>query len=214
MTRDVEATSEEHTMKIALLLSLVCIGSAGCAAQKTAPPEQPATPAPSADDTSALRDRIAQLESQIESLNNHIGHLQSDLEAASPDNELTTMTIDGVKWGTQAFGDDHLLGSAHGKERMLLLHPVEWRGYGKMKRFIGKSDQVFYLEAEGKPRIEADAVVGGICNADGSTRYVMVRPSAPLEHGVTYHLHARNENETYKWTTPDTLVVSPSTSTR
>ena len=97
---------------------------------------------------------------------------------------------------------------------MLLLHPVEWRGYGKMRRFTDKSDHVFYLEAEGKTPIEADALVGGICNADGSTRYVMVHPTAKLEPGVTYHLRPRNENDTYKWSTQDTLVVSPSTSTR
>jgi hypothetical protein len=196
-------------MKNVLLLSLVCIGSVGCAAQKSAPPEQPATQAPSVEETHALKDRIAHLESEIATLNNRIGHLQSDIEAASSDNEFTTMTIDGVKWGDQAFP-----GGMQGMEHVLLLHPVEWRGYGKMKRFTEKSDHIFYLEAEGMPRVEADAGVGGVCNSDGSTRYVMVHPAGPLEPGVKYHLRPRNENETYKWSIQEAQVVSPGSSTR
>src|SRR4051812_31524352 len=105
MARDVQATSEELTMKTISLLSMLCIVSFGCAAQNSAQSESSETHGPSAHETDALKERIAQLESQIDSLNNHIGHLQSDIEAASSDNELTTMTIDGVKWGTQAFGD-------------------------------------------------------------------------------------------------------------
>lgn len=217
-------------MKNVWISSLLCAGAFACAAPQgaqPAPSAEPAQPAHAAEpahsshsghaahEASSLEEKVAQLEAQIADLNNRIGHLQTDIEAASPDNELTTMTIDGVKWSDQAFPHDHrLAGTSQREARVLLLHPVEWRGYGKMRRFTDKSDHVFYLEAHGKPPIEADALVGGVCNSDGSTRYVMVRPSTELEPGVTYRLRARNDNDTYKWSTPDALVVGPDTSTR
>ena len=193
-----------------LLTSCLCAAAFGCVAPQATQPVQAAQPAPAqtSDETAHLKERVAQLQAQVDTLNNRVGHLQSDIEAGSADNEFTTMAVDDVKWS------DPQTMHAMGGQRMLLLHPVEWRGYGKMKRFTDKSDHVLYLEAEGKPTVQVVVAVGGICNSDGSTRYVMAQPASALEPGVSYRLVPRNENDTYKWSTSDALVVSTSTPTR
>ncbi len=194
-----------------LLTFCLCVAAFGCVAPQTPQPAQPVQPtatAQTSDETAHLKERIAQLQNQIDTLNNRIGHLQSDIEASSADNEFTTMAIDSVKWS------DDATTRTWGGKRVLLLHPAEWRGYGKMKRFTDKSDHVLYLEAEGKPRVEVSVAVGGICNTDGSTRYVVAYPSDTLETGVSYRVVPRNDSATYKWSTPDVLFVSASTPTR
>ena len=176
-------------------LSLV-LGVLGCAA-----PQRASTPA-SADHDPAMNE-VAQLKDALARLDNRLGHLESEVSAASAENELTAMTIDSVSWSD---GDAPVF-SILGGQRTLLCHVVEWRGYGKMLRFIRKADPAFALEADGHPAVEARMVTGGICNSDGSTRFGMLTVSGKLDPSTRYRLRPINENEQYRWSVPADLVV-------
>jgi outer membrane murein-binding lipoprotein Lpp len=137
-----------------------------------------------------LRDSVSRLESTV-------GHLRSEIDASSSDNELTTMTIDSLH-GEQTVSHD---------ERSLLCHPAEWRGYGKMLRFLRLTDRVFYFEAEGHPTLQGEMAVGGMCTSDGSTRYTFLQLPSDLESGVSYRVRPRNENKQYRWAMAADLTV-------
>jgi hypothetical protein len=149
-----------------------------------------------------LQTQVNELRDSVARLENTVGHLKSELEAQSSENELTAMTIDSVAWPE----DTGFHSGFHG-EKTILCHPVEWHGYGKMLRFLRLTDRVFYFEAEGRPTLEGEMVVGGICNSDGSTRYMWLQLPSELESGIAYRIRPRNENQEYRWAIAGDLTV-------
>lgn len=174
---------------------LVCV--LGC----STPQRQPA-PTPSSADASAKE--LAQLKEAVANLQNKVGHLESEISAASAEGELTAMTIDRVQWS----GKDSLNLGGEGAKRELLCHVVEWKGFGKMKRFTKLADPNFVLEAEGRPTVAAMMAEGGVCNADGSTRFVCLTLFGDLEPKTAYRLHAQNKKTEYQWALPADLTVA------
>ena len=187
----------KNSISFALVLGLL-----GCAAPQCAS-------APSPADLDPLTKEVAELKGEVAHLENQIGHLQTEVSAASAEDELTAMTIDAAQWSDQ----DGSVSGVFGKGPSLLCHVVEWRGYGKMLRFVRKADPTFTLEAEGHQAVEAKVATGGICNSDGSTRLAVLKVSGVLDPNTRYRLRPRNEKEEYRWSVPDDLVVmAPATS--
>jgi len=172
----------------------VLTGVLGC----TAPPR---TPAPASGDPDPVKRDLAQMKETLDRLDNRLGHLESEVSAASEENELTEMTIDSVRWS------DPRLGEPTGKEPELLCHVKEWRGFGKMLRFTRKADRSFVLEVDGKPPVEAWVGVGGISSSDGSLRYVTLHLAGDLDPNASYRLRPHNKNDKYHWSVPADLVV-------
>ena len=183
--------------KIGFVSSLL-LGVVACAEPKGASSDAP-------PDTAALQARIDGLESKVGHLESRIDHLKTEIAAASAEDELTAMTIDSVSWPD----DPAAVSETFGAKTALLCHVVEWRGYGKMLRFIRKADPVFRLEAEGHPALDATIVTGGICNSDGSTRLAVLSVSGVPDPSARYRLRPRNENDGYRWSVSDDLVVTP-----
>jgi hypothetical protein len=164
-----------------------------------AAPQQAATP--STLDPGTLKKEIEALRGTVERLDNRLSHLESE----TAENELTTMTIDSVRWvdpKKEHFGFD-----ASGKPHTLLCHIDEWRGFGKMLRFTRLADRQFVLEAEGQPPVAATAAIGGISSADGSVRDVILTLSSPLAPHASYRLRPLNQDATYRWSVANELVV-------
>ncbi len=161
--------------------------------------------APAASDLDPVKQEIAQLKETLAKLENTVWHVESYASAASADNELTAMTIDSVSWS-----DGHPGSKMLGSQPKLLCHVVEWRGYGKMLRFVKTSDPNFELQADGHPSVKATMEGGGITSSDGSTRFVMLNLSGSLDPNTSYHLRPRNEIERYRWSVPADLVVAAS----
>jgi hypothetical protein len=149
---------------------------------------------------------IRKLQESVSRLENRLGHLESEVSAASAENELTKMTIDAVSWADAGTGE------MFGSKTALVCHVVEWRGYGKMLRFTRTADPKFVLEADGHAPIDARMATGGICGSDGSTRSVVLAISKPLDPSTRYHLRALNENERYRWSVPADLEIPPAES--
>jgi hypothetical protein len=166
-----------------------------------APQAQP----PAGPEFERLTKELAKLKEGVSHLENRVGHLESDVSAASADNELTEMTIDSAGWDREV---GFTSGVTSDGQPVLLCHVVEWRGYGKMKRFTRLADSQFVLEAEGYPSIEAHVAVGGVCDDSGSSRFVVVTPRQQLQPQARYQLHPRNQNETYRWVVQPDVVVA------
>lgn len=180
-------------MKYMLWLGLpLCV--LGCASQPH--------PKPAAFDPASDRKELETLREQVNGLNDRLGHLESEIAAASAENELTAMTIESVQWPS---GESARMFPPASN---LLCRVEEWRGYGKMLRFTRTADPVFYLEAEGAPALSAHMITGGICGNEGKVRFVVLQLDAPLDPHGRYHLRARNENEGYRWSVPSDLVVT------
>lgn len=163
----------------------------------------PAARDSSTADIAALREELTALRNSVDGLANQVGHLQSNVDAASADDEFSELGIDSVRWASPVDLAVH-----HGRESVLLCHPTEWRGWGKLMRFTRQADAVIYLEAEGHPSIEGRIQSGGICNSDGSLRLVYLDLDQPLESGVSYRLRPRNQNEHYRWIVGDGMTVA------
>ncbi|HUR29527.1 MAG TPA: hypothetical protein VM509_15160 [Planctomycetota bacterium] len=178
---------------------LVCVSLAffGCAAPRASEPTE------LSPDLQSLAQELEIVEAALQKVENRLGHLESDLAAASEKNEFTVMVLDAVE-----LPRDRGFGAWMGGDNILLCHPTEWRGYGKMKRFTRCADPVFHLEAEGQPAVEARMLEGGECSDDGSTRYVMLQPLSALEPGVTYRLRPQNDNRRYRWSIEGDLAVT------
>lgn len=174
----------------------VMFGALACVA-----PQRPAE-LPSSD-LDSLKTEVRKLQESVAHLDNRLGHLQTEVSAASAENELTSMTIDSVHWP-----DDSHPSGFFGKS-VLLCHVVEWRGYGKMLRFARMADPKFVLESEGHPVVDAHIETGGITSSDGATRFVILTPSKPLDQGARYHLRPLNQNEKYHWSVPADLETAP-----
>ncbi len=182
----------KHAFPLTLLLSFL-----GCAA----PQQAPAPPPPGA---STVEAQLRQLQDSLAHLDNRLGHLETEVSAQSAENELTAMTIDSVLWS------DGRTSKLFGPQPLLLCHVAEWRGYGKMLRFVRMSDPTFELQAEGHPPVKANMETGGMTNSDGSTRYVMLSVTGTLDPGVRYSLRPRNQNEKYRWSVANQVVVTES----
>jgi hypothetical protein len=176
--------------KSAIALVLV-LGSVGCAAPRGANP-------PPAADLDPVRRDLAQIQHTLALLDNRLAHLESE----SAENELTEMTIDRVIWADEKLSP----GMAQGDPK-LLGHVKEWRGFGKMLRFTRKADLNFVLEADGHRRVHANAGEGGICNVDGSTRYIILSLNEKLVPDATYRLRPQNGNDKYRWSVPTDVTV-------
>lgn len=187
-------------MKYAILVT-VPLFVIGCAAPRAA---EPAAVSP---DLQSFAQELEIVEAALQKVENRLGHLESEFAAASEKNEFTVMVLDAVEQ-PRDLGYD---ASSHGDD-VLLCHPTEWRGFGKMMRFTRSADPVFHLEAEGRRDIEARMAEGGECTDDGTKRYVVLKVLSPLETGVTYHLRPRNDNARYRWSVEGDLAVTlPST---
>ena len=173
---------------------ILVLGVLGCATPQGAPPPPPS----SADATGA---QLRQIQEDLSRLDNRLGHLESEVSAASAENELTRMTIDSAGWA------DPSTAEMFGSKTALVCHVVEWRGFGKMLRFTRLADPNFVLEADGHAPIDARMGTGGICGSDGAGRSVVLDLSRAPDPGARYRVRARNENESYRWTIPDSLVV-------
>jgi hypothetical protein len=167
----------------------------------------PATHDTSAADLALLRKDFAALQDVVDRLQNQVGHMQSNIDAASADNEFTELAIDSVLW-EGSYGAPVVSKLIASQPPMLLCHPAEWRGWGKLMRFARLADPVIYLDADGHPSIEARMETGGICNSDGSVRFVFLDLDRTVEPRVTYHLRPRNENEHYHWIVGDGVLVA------
>jgi hypothetical protein len=165
--------------------------------------------APAASDLDPVKQEIAQLKETLARLDNTVGHVESYASAASAENELTAMTIDSVRWS-----DGHDFPKMFRSQPRLLCHVVEWRGYGKMLRFVRMSDPTFELQADGHPVVKATMETGGMTSSDGSTRFVMLDVGGTLDPNTSYHLRPRNENEQYRWSVPADLSVVASDAKR
>jgi hypothetical protein len=207
-------------------IAILLVALSACAA--------PAAQNSSAADLAALRKDVDALRDQVDGLSNQLGHLQSNVDATSADNEFTELAIDAVIWddasaayqwprqtGRDALMERYVLAAMgqshnHGLARQfessrppaLLCHPTEWRGWGKLIRFTRLADPVVYLEAEGHPSVEGRIQSGGICNSEGSIRFVFLDLDRAVEPGVGYHVRPRNENEHYRWIVGDGVVVA------
>ena len=179
-----------------LLLTLLPLA---CAGPRTAPTSQE-------DDPSSLRTEVVALRDDVARLANRVGHLESEIVALSEAREFTRMTIDRVEWSEVPFTLE--LRTNIAKERVVLCHVEEWDGFGRMKRFTRMADPVFYLEADGHPRVEARMGQGGISSDDGSTRYTMLHASWSLTPGVEYTLRPRNKAEGYTWLVREDVRIS------
>ncbi len=164
-------------------------------------PQRPAEP-PSSD-LDSLKAEVRKLQESVAHLDNRLGHLQSEVSAASAEDELTTMTIDSVSWA------DASTAQVFGSTNSIACHVVEWRGYGKMLRFTRTADPRFVLEADGHEPVEGRIATGGICSSDGDTRAVVLVLSKQLDHGVRYRLTPKNESDKYHWSVIDGLGVWP-----
>jgi hypothetical protein len=112
--------------------------------------------------------------------------------------ELRSLTIDRIVWSDSPDLPRELRDSL--AERLLLLaHVREWEGFEKMKRFTAAADPEFVLEADGHAPVRLRAKAGGITNADGSTRFVVLEPEGEPARGVSYALRAVNGNRGYAW---------------
>lgn len=159
--------------------------------------------APAASDLDPVKQEIAQIKETIARLDNTVGHVESYASAASAVNELTAMTIDSVSWS-----NGQSLSRMSRPQATIACHVVEWRGYGKMLRFVRMSDPTFELQADGHPVVKATMMGGGMTSSDGSTRFVMLNVFGNLDPNTTYHLRPRNENEKYRWSVPADLAVT------
>jgi hypothetical protein len=171
---------------IPFILSLGVLGCAG--------PQQ--GPAPTTTNSEADKAEFRKLQESVSRLENRLGHLESEVSAASAENELTSMTIDSAAWADSPTA--HVFGS----KNALVCHVVEWRGYGKMLRFTRMADPRFVLESDGHPSVEAQMATGGICGSDGKVRSVVLNISQPLDSGARYHLRPLNQIERYHWSVP------------
>ena len=165
--------------------------------------------APATSELDDVKQEIAQQKESLGRLSSSVFHLESYASAASAKNELTVMTIDSVGWSS-----GHGFRTASGTRSTLACHVVEWRGYGKMLRFVQTSDPTFELLADGHPTVKATMETGGMTSSDGSTRFVMLDVSGTLDPNTSYHLRPRNENEQYRWSVPADLVVVASDAKR
>lgn len=175
------------------LAMCIGLGSLGCVAPK---------PIVATPDPGPLQAEVAELKEQVAQLQRQVGHLQSEVSASSAENELTEMTIDSVVWA-----DESIVRGVAWDDLTLVCHVREWRDFGKMLRFTRKADQVFVLEAEGQPQVHAHSGEGGICNDDGSIRFVILRLTEELAPKVAYRLRPQNTKENYRWSVQDGLVV-------
>ena len=204
----------KRSMLFALLLAL-----SACASR--------ASPGTSSEEVASLRQDLVKLQDSVDQFQNQLGHLQSNVDAASADNEFTDFGIDEVVWGNASARFDQLMveqlelssmGQSPNREferelaasrpPVLLCHPTEWRGWGKIIRFARLADPVVNLEAEGHPSIAGRMQCGGVCNSDGSLRFVFLELDKTIEPGVEYRVRPRNENEHYRWTVGDGVTVA------
>jgi hypothetical protein len=180
----------------ASLFALLPLACAGPGPARTSPEGDP----------SSLRSEVIALRDDLARLANRVGHLESEIVASREDGEFRRMTIDRVEWSEVPFTLEQRTNIA--KEWVLLCHVEEWDGFGRMKRFTRMADSVFYLEADGHPRVEARMGQGGISSDDGSTRYTMLSASWRLTPGVEYTLRPRNEADGYNWVVKEAVRVS------
>ena len=183
-----------HFRSLCLALGLVL---PACTAPRTSTEPLPA------DDLKGIERDVAEMLESIRRLETRLGHLETQLSAANPEEEFTMLTID-------ATGDHAAFPGLTGfdSSNSVLCHVLEWRGFGKMKRFTQLADSRFFLEAPGSPTIVATSGVGGISNSDGSTRYVILTLDGRLKPGVQYQLRPRNENDTYKWSVAEGMTIA------
>jgi hypothetical protein len=113
--------------------------------------------------------------------------------------EFRALTIDRLIWSDSKDLPREMREGLGGRP-MLLAHVKEWEGFEKMKRFTASADPEFVLEADGHPPVRLSAATGGITDADGSTRFVVltVQGGEPAR-GVAYTLRAMNAKPPYEW---------------
>ncbi len=123
----------------------------------------------------------------------------ADGVALTRTDEFRALTIDRIIWSDSKELPKEMR-EGFGDRLMLLVHVKEWDGFEKMKRFTASADPDFLLEADGHAPVRLAAGTGGITNADGSTRFVvlMVRAGEPAR-GVAYTLRAMNAKPPYEW---------------
>ncbi|HTF90527.1 MAG TPA: hypothetical protein VK843_19070 [Planctomycetota bacterium] len=156
-------------------------------------------------DLQSVTSDLEGVEAALARVENRLGHLESEVSAANPKDEFTELSIDAV----QASGDRLFAANPDRASNTFWCHAVEWRGFGKMLRFTRLADPVFYLEAEGRPQVTARIEAGGVCDDDGSTRFVVLKADSELQSGVAYRLRPRNENERYRWSVASDVVLEP-----
>lgn len=177
---------------------LIAVILSGCASQPTV-----VDPA-SIDEFRALRQELQRLGEAADGLSRRLSRLETNIDASSPDGEHVELTIDAVKWPE----DLGMKPEPKGSHRRFFCHPVEWRGFGKMKRFTMLADSHIYLESDEEPPIDAFMNTGGMCNESGSVRFVVLSVPDILTPGVSYRLRPRNDNERYRWSVNDDVVVT------
>jgi hypothetical protein len=184
-------------MKSAIVVGVSLVLCFACAAPRAT------EPAAFSAEVQSLARELELVEEALRKVESRLGHLQSELAAASPKDEFTVMVLDAVGRPRELGFDASTSG-----DDVFYCHPTEWRGFGKMKRFTQLADPVFYLEAEGRGAIQAHMAEGGVSSSDGSTRYVVLSANGPLVPGVTYRLRPRNDNERYRWSLEGELAVT------
>lgn len=175
----------------------LCLGyvALGC----TAPSKAPSL---GCDDLAGISNEIVETRATLRRLEAQLDLLETRISGTGPRDEFTSLTID-------ATADPATVPGITGLDRSnaVLCHVVEWRGFEKMKRFTQLADPQFDLVAEGHPTLVGNTGVGGICNPDGSSRFVILRTSGRIEPSVRYTLRPRNQNKRYKWTVADGAFV-------
>ncbi|MFI5403133.1 MAG: transglutaminase domain-containing protein, partial [Planctomycetota bacterium] len=123
----------------------------------------------------------------------------ADGVALTRTDEFRALTIDRIVWSDSKELPKEMR-EGFGDRLMLLAHVKEWDGFEKMKRFTASADPDFVLEADGHASVRLAAATGGITNADGSTRFVvlMLQDGEPAR-GVPYTLRAMNAKPPYEW---------------
>jgi hypothetical protein len=179
-------------MKNVIWMGLLCFG---CAAPTPADDSRTA-------EYAAITKRLDHVDESLAKLSRRAEILEDAVSFASAEGELTKMTIDEVRWYADVFRESE----QHAD--MLLCHVEEWKGFGKMKRFTSLADNAFRLEAEGHPTIAAFGGTGGVCNSDGSSRYVMLHVQGALNPEARYALVPQNANERYRWVVQPDIVVT------
>jgi hypothetical protein len=185
-------------MKNLMWIGLFCFG---CVAPAPADNSRTA-------ELAAITQRLDHLDESLAKLSRRAENLEDAVSFASAEGELTTMTIDDVRWYADVFLESEQ------QANVLLCHVEEWKGFGKMKRFTSLADNAFRLEAEGHPIIAAFGGTGGVCNSDGSSRYVMLRVQGALDPEARYALVPQNTKERYRWTVRPDVVVTARSSAR
>ncbi|MHC4973900.1 MAG: transglutaminase domain-containing protein [Planctomycetota bacterium] len=121
----------------------------------------------------------------------------------APPGEFGRLTLVRLIWSDSKAAPE----SMRNRAPALLARPKEWDGFAKMKRFTQNADGVFFLEAKGAPALKVVASRGGIANADGSTRWIILEPSGKPAKGARYRLRPRNEHPLYTWVVKKGLSV-------